>query len=56
MTQEKYLISVVGPTAAGKTQMAIYLAKAFDTVIVSFDSRQFYKEMKIVLAAAFDED
>ena len=56
MTQEKYLISVVGPTAAGKTQMAIYLAKAFDTVIVSFDSRQFYKEMKIGTAVPSDEE
>ena len=51
-----YLISVLGPTASGKTQMAIHLAKAFDTVVVSFDSRQFYKEMKIGTAVPSDKE
>lgn len=45
MTNE--LIVVVGPTAIGKTALAIKLAKAFDTSIISADSRQFYKEMTI---------
>lgn len=43
----KKLIAVVGPTASGKTSLAIRLAKQFDTEIVSADSRQFYKEMTI---------
>lgn len=43
----KFLISVVGPTAIGKTALAIQLAKHFKTEIISSDSRQFYKEMAI---------
>jgi len=43
----KELIVVVGPTAIGKTQLAIDLAQHFDTSIISADSRQFYKEMTI---------
>jgi tRNA dimethylallyltransferase len=43
----KTLISVVGPTAIGKTKLAIALAKEYQTSIISADSRQFFKEMKI---------
>lgn len=43
----KTLIVIVGPTAVGKTAMAIAVAKALDTVVVSADSRQFYREMSI---------
>ncbi|PKA96604.1 tRNA dimethylallyltransferase [Flavobacteriaceae bacterium MAR_2009_75] len=43
----KLLISVIGPTAIGKTKLAIELAKHFKTEIISADSRQFYKEMNI---------
>ncbi|THD67792.1 tRNA (adenosine(37)-N6)-dimethylallyltransferase MiaA [Robertkochia marina] len=42
-----YLISVAGPTAIGKTAMAIHLAKHFNTEIISSDSRQFFKEMSV---------
>lgn len=38
---------VQGPTASGKTTLAIQLAKKFQTEIISADSRQFYKEMSI---------
>ena len=41
------LITVVGPTAIGKTSLSIELAKAYKTEILSCDSRQFYKEMNI---------
>jgi len=52
----KYLISVVGPTAIGKTALSIKLAQHFKTEILSADSRQFYKEMSIGTAApALDE-
>ncbi|UOB17657.1 tRNA (adenosine(37)-N6)-dimethylallyltransferase MiaA [Abyssalbus ytuae] len=43
----KYLITVVGPTAIGKTSLAIKLAQYYNTEIISSDSRQFFKEMKI---------
>ena len=46
-----YLISVVGPTAIGKTALSIKLAQHFKTEILSADSRQFYKEMSIGTAA-----
>lgn len=43
----KTLIAIVGPTAVGKTAMAIELAQQFDAEIISADSRQFYREMNI---------
>lgn len=42
-----YLITVAGPTAAGKTKTAIRLAQHFQTEIISADARQFYREMNI---------
>ena len=44
---KKTLVIVAGPTASGKTGLAIQLALHFKTVIVSADSRQFYKELNI---------
>jgi len=43
----KTLITIVGPTAIGKTALSIALAKYFNTEIISCDSRQFYTEMSI---------
>ena len=43
----KKIILIVGPTAIGKTKLSIELANAFNTEIISCDSRQFYKELKI---------
>ena len=51
MTKEKYLISIVGPTAIGKTALSIKLANHFKAEIISADSRQFFKEMSIGTAA-----
>lgn len=45
--KDKFLIIVGGPTASGKTDFAIRLAKHFKTAIISSDSRQFFKEMNI---------
>lgn len=42
-----YLITIIGATAIGKTALSIKLAQHFNTEIISSDSRQFYKEMKI---------
>jgi tRNA dimethylallyltransferase len=45
--KNKTLIVIAGPTASGKTAAAIRLARHFNTVILSADSRQFYREMSI---------
>ena len=52
----KTLIAVVGPTAIGKTSLAIALAKQFKTELVSADSRQFFKEMRIGTAVPSSEE
>ena len=52
----KYLISIVGPTAIGKTALSIKLANYFNTEIISADSRQFFKEMSIGTAAPTIEE
>ena len=46
-TNQNTLITIVGPTAIGKTALSIQLANAFSASIISCDSRQFFKEMKI---------
>lgn len=51
-----YLITLVGPTAVGKTLTAILLAKYFNTKIISADSRQFYKEINIGTAKPSDDE
>ncbi|MBT0549007.1 tRNA (adenosine(37)-N6)-dimethylallyltransferase MiaA [Riemerella anatipestifer] len=50
------LISVVGPTGIGKTELAIKIAQFFGTEILSCDSRQFFKEMPIGTAAPSKEE
>jgi tRNA dimethylallyltransferase len=45
--KNKTLLIIAGPTAVGKTDLSINLAKKFKTSIVSADSRQFFKEMNI---------
>jgi tRNA dimethylallyltransferase len=52
----KYLICVLGPTASGKTKLAIEAAKYFNTEIISSDSRQFYTEMNIGTAKPTAEE
>ena len=54
--KNKYLITIVGPTAIGKTALSIELAKTFNTEIISCDSRQFYKEMTIGTAVPSDKE
>ena len=56
MMSTKTLIYIAGPTGVGKTKTAIALAKAFHTEIISCDSRQFYKEMKIGTAVPTEEE
>jgi len=45
--KNNYLISIVGPTAIGKTALSIEIAQHFKSDIISSDSRQFYREMNI---------
>lgn len=54
--RKKYLITVVGPTAIGKTSLAISLAQHFRCEILSADSRQFFKEMSIGTAVPSAEE
>lgn len=51
-----YLISIVGPTAIGKTALSIKLAQHFGCEIISCDSRQFFKEMTIGTAVPNKEE
>lgn len=51
-----HLITIIGPTAIGKTSLSIALANHFGCDIVSCDSRQFFKEMKIGTAVPSDEE
>src|SRR6478609_6931399 len=51
-----YLITIIGPTAIGKTALSIALAKHFNCEIISCDSRQFFKEMKIGTAVPSEEE
>jgi tRNA dimethylallyltransferase len=47
MSREKKLIAILGPTASGKSALAVKIAKKFEGEIISVDSRQVYKGMDI---------
>lgn len=51
-----YLITIIGPTAIGKTALSIQLAQHFNCDIISCDSRQFYKETSIGTAVPSKEE
>ncbi|WP_445455118.1 tRNA (adenosine(37)-N6)-dimethylallyltransferase MiaA [Flavobacterium sp. HNIBRBA15423] len=51
-----YLITIIGPTAIGKTALSIKLAQHFNCDIISCDSRQFFKEMKIGTAVPNEKE
>lgn len=50
MTKKDRVIAIAGPTASGKTSLAVSLAKELDGEIISADSRQIYKEFNIAAA------
>ena len=52
----KILISISGPTAVGKTECSLKIAEYFKTEIISCDSRQMYKEMKIGTAVPEEDE
>ena len=53
---KKKIIAVVGPTASGKTALAVEIAKRFDGEVISFDSMQIYKGMDIASAKPTAEE
>jgi tRNA dimethylallyltransferase len=54
--KQKTVVIICGPTAVGKTTAAIALAKHFQTEIISADSRQCFKELRIGVARPSDEE
>lgn len=54
--QQKTCIVIVGPTAVGKTALAIRVAEHFNTAIISADSRQCFREMTIGVAKPSPEE
>lgn len=54
--KSKFLVTVVGPTAIGKTSLSIKLAQKYNAPIISCDSRQFYKETRIGTAVPTEEE
>lgn len=55
MGSKKTVVVIAGPTAVGKTSVAIELAQMFGTSIISADSRQCYKELNIGVARPSEE-
>jgi len=53
---KKFVVSISGPTGIGKTDWAIRLARHYKTEILSVDSRQFYREMRIGTAVPAAEE
>lgn len=53
---EKKLIIILGPTAVGKTEYSLQMAEKLHTEILSCDSRQMFREMKIGTAAPTEEE
>ena len=56
MNTIKKLFIILGPTASGKTSLSLQIAKELKTEIISCDSRQFYKELKIGTAPPSPEE
>ena len=56
MTDKTKVIAVVGPTASGKTKLAIEIAKSVNGEIISADSMQVYKGMSIATAAPTEDE
>jgi tRNA dimethylallyltransferase len=56
MPHNKTVVIIVGPTASGKTSVAIEVAQHFKTEIVSSDSRQCYKELNIGVARPSEQE
>lgn len=55
MTTSKKLLILLGPTAAGKTDLSLEYARRYDSPVISCDSRQLYREMRIGTAVPSEE-
>lgn len=55
MNQSPTLLVLLGPTGVGKTEISLRLAQHFKSPIISADSRQIYKELKIGTASPSEE-
>jgi tRNA dimethylallyltransferase len=53
---KRYILLIAGPTAVGKTAMAVQLAHRLNTEVISADSRQCYREMKIGVARPSEDE
>ena len=51
-----FLVAVCGPTASGKTRLAVDIAKEFGGEVVSADSMQIYKKLDIASAKPTEEE
>ena len=56
MEQEKKVILLAGPTASGKSKLAIKLAQYFNGEIINADSMQIYKEISILTSWPDNQD
>ena len=56
MKQQKKVILVAGPTASGKSKLAIKLAKHLNGEIINADSMQIYREISILTSKTSDKD
>jgi tRNA dimethylallyltransferase len=56
MNKKKHLVIIAGPTAVGKTAVAVKVAQSVNTEIISCDSRQMYREMSIGTAVPSPEE
>src|SRR4051812_7667321 len=56
MAEKRTVVIIAGPTAVGKTSVAIKVAKQLGTEIISADSRQCYKELKIGVARPSEKE
>ena len=54
--KEKTVILIAGPTASGKSILAIKLAKHFDSEIINADSMQIYKEVSVLTSKPTSQD
>ncbi|MEM9337062.1 MAG: isopentenyl transferase family protein, partial [Patescibacteria group bacterium] len=56
MNTKPKIVAVVGPTASGKTGLAIEIAKQFSGEVISADSRQVYRELDIGTAKVTEKE
>ena len=56
MPEKIPLLVICGPTASGKTRLAVDLALAYDGEVVSADSMQIYKELSVITARVTPEE